>query len=405
MRIIYDERRGDTITFFLVAGGGMLAISAIAFLHEVIGVPPQQRLVPAVHSFLVDFFLDVKGVPPQQRLVPEVSAEVWAAGWEAAGLAGAIFLIFGLLIRAGETRIAVDERGIKKLRSWGGDCFLIEWANVRSWWVESYEKTSYVTVTRLVVELASTEKPFVVEDARYQTAVVAELSAVVPMRRSRDVSAMDQACMTPPDTLTHSGFRWVEGSGGYRLDFPLPDRQPHHAVTLWLCLGTLGAALVLGILVATENPFGDRFTLGIWGLLAVGGLFSVMCLLDDAQRRSAFNRCIACLDIGPEFVTVEDRAGREQKWRRAAIHSVRVDRHITGDSEPGNSQVFYEVMLCFHDGSSLSVWGRVTRDDFPFFRETEFSETNIRAAVAWLSTTLRQVLGLPATNEAVKFNG
>jgi hypothetical protein len=340
VRIIYDERRGETAMAFLVAGlawGGMLAVSAIAFLQ------------------------DFLGIPPEHLVVPEASAELWAALWKAAGLGGGISLIFGLLGEGIATRIAVDERGIKKLRRWGGDCFLIEWANVRSWWVESYEKTSYVTVTRLVVELAPTEKPFVVEDARYQTAVVAELSAVVPMRRSRDVSAMDHACMTPPDTLTqHAGFRWVEGSGGYRLDFPIPDWQPRHAVTLWLFL--------------LQNP--------------------------------AFNRCIVSLNIGPEFVTVEDRAGREQKWRRAAIHSVRVDRHFTGDSEPGNSQVFYEVMLCFHDGSSLSVWGRGTGGDFPFFRdETQFSDPNIRAAVAWLSTTLRQVLGLRAANEAVKFNG
>jgi hypothetical protein len=219
VRIIYDERRGETDMAFLVAGlawGGMLAVSAIAFSQ------------------------DFLGIPPEQLVVPEASAELWAALWKAAGLGGGISLVFGLLGEGIATRIAVDERGIKKLRSWGGDCFLIEWANVRSWWVESYEKTSYVTVTRLVVELASTEKPFVVEDARYQTAVVAELSAVVPI----------------------------------------------------------------------------------------------------------------------------------------------------------------------HDGSSLSVWGRGTGGDFQFFRdETEFSDPNIRAAVAWLSTTLRQVLGLRATNEAVKFNG
>lgn len=382
MRIIYELR--ETNPCFLVTGlawGGMLAVSAIALWQDVIGIPPEQRVVP------------------------EASAEVWAAGWKFAGLGGGIFLILGLLLQGTATRLAADERGIKKLRSWRGDCFLIEWADIRSWWVESYQKATYETGIRLVVELASTEKLFVVEDACWQTAVVAELSAVVPMRRSRDVSVMGQACMTPPDTRTHAGFRWVEGAEGYRLDFPLPDRQPHYAVTLWLCLGTLAAASVWGMLVATGNPFGDRFTLLIRTLLAVSGLFSVMCLLDDAQRRSAFNRCIACLEIGPEFVTVEDRAGREQKWRRAAIHSVKVDCHITGDSEPGNAQVFYEVMLCFHDGSSLSVWGRGTRDDFPFFRETEFSETNIRAAVAWLSTTLRQVLGLRATNEAVKFNG
>ena len=379
MRIIYDERRENDKCFlvaglaFLVAGmtwGGPHALSALASLHEVMGVPPQHRVVP------------------------EKWAKFWAPGRQAAGTVGGIFLILGLSHRAVATRIAVDERGIKKLRSWGGDCFLIEWANVRSWCVESYEKARYETGTRLVVELASTENPFVMEDARYRTAVVAELSAVVPEGYSRDVSAKDQACMTPPDTLTHSGFSWVESAEGYRLDFPpFLDRQPHDTLTLRMCLGTLAAAIVLGILVANGNPFGDRFTKISLIPFLYAFLFSVACLLERSVLRSAFNRSFACLDIGPEVVTVESRDGREQKWRRAAIQSVRVKREAGGEGPD-----IYVVMLYFHDGSSLSLF-RSGRDDFRFFNGTDS-----RAAVAWLSTTLRQVLGLPSTVK-FEFNG
>ena len=174
MRIIYDERR-DTNPCFLLAGlvwGGMLAVSAIAFSESVLGSPPEQRVVP------------------------EAPADVWAAGWSAAGLAGGICLLFGLLLRAAVTRIAADEYGIMKLQSWGGDRFLFQWADVRSWRVESYEEASYdmdgqggmVTLTRLVVELASAERPLVVEHA-WQTAVAAELGAVIPMRRRQDADA------------------------------------------------------------------------------------------------------------------------------------------------------------------------------------------------------------------------
>ena len=171
MHIIYDERR-ETNPCFLVTGlawGGMLAVSVTALLENVL-------LSSSEH-----------------RVVPEASAEAWAAGWEAAGLAGGIFLIFGLLLRAVVTRIAADEHGIKKLHSRSGGCYLFQWADVRSWRVESFEEASYdtdgqggmVTRTRLVVELESAEKPLVVEHA-WQTAVVAELSAIVPMRRRQD---------------------------------------------------------------------------------------------------------------------------------------------------------------------------------------------------------------------------
>jgi len=168
VRIIYDERR-DTNPCFLVTGlawGGMVAISATAYLQNVLGVSPAQRVVP------------------------EASTEIWAAFWEAAGLAGGAFLIVGLLLRAVVTRIAADDSGIYLLRVWGGDRSLFLWADVRSWRVESYQEESYdsdgqggiSTLTRLVVELESTAKPLVVEHA-WQTAVAAELSTVVPMRR------------------------------------------------------------------------------------------------------------------------------------------------------------------------------------------------------------------------------
>jgi hypothetical protein len=138
---------------------------------------------------------------------PEASAEAWAAGWEAAGLAGGIFLIFGLILRASVTRIA-SEHGIKKLRAWGGGCYLFRWADIRSWRVESFEEASYdtdgqggmATRTRLVVELESVGKPLVLEQAS-QAAVVAELNAIVPMRRrqnSEQAKAADMRYGVPP---------------------------------------------------------------------------------------------------------------------------------------------------------------------------------------------------------------
>lgn len=171
MRIIYDERR-DTNPCFLIAAlawGGMLSVSAAAFLQNVLWSAPENRVLP------------------------EVSTEVWAACWEAAGLAGGVFLIFGLLLRAVAVRLVVDDSGIAFSRAWGSDRALFQWVDVRSWRVESYQEGSYDTdgqggiiwLTRLVVELESTVKPLVVEHA-WQGAVVAELSAVVPMRRSFD---------------------------------------------------------------------------------------------------------------------------------------------------------------------------------------------------------------------------
>ena len=103
------------------------------------------------------------------------------------------FLVTGLLLRAVVTRIVADEHGIKKLHSRSGGGYLFQWADVRSWWVESFEEASYdtdgqggmVTRTRLVVDLKSSEKPLVVEHS-WQTAVVAELSAIVPMRHRQE---------------------------------------------------------------------------------------------------------------------------------------------------------------------------------------------------------------------------
>ena len=59
-----------------------------------------------------------------------------------------------------------------------------------------------------------------------------------------------------------------------------------------------------------------------------------------------------------------------------------------------DGQVWFEVRLTLADGSSVPLWGRATDDDFPFFRITEYDESNIRAAVTWLSSTLRVALGL-----------
>ena len=158
MRIIYEERR-DGGAFFLVAGllvvllivvgliwGGMLAVSAITW-SEV--------------------------------------AEVWDKAWKTVVGVGAILLILGLVDWAGNTRITVDERGIKKLRGWDGDCFLIEWATVGSWRVESYEKASYEMGTRLVVELESKAIPLVVKDT-WKTAILAELERTIPLLRSQE---------------------------------------------------------------------------------------------------------------------------------------------------------------------------------------------------------------------------
>ncbi len=168
VRIIYDERR-ETNPCFLVTGlawGGMLAVSVTALLQKVL-----------LSS-------------SEYQVVPEASAEAWAGAWKYGGLVGGIFLIFGLLLRASVTRIAADEDGIKKLGGRGGGCYLFQWADVRSWRVESFEEASYdmdgqggmVTRTRLVVELESVEKPIVVEQ-KSQSAIVKELGAIVPMRR------------------------------------------------------------------------------------------------------------------------------------------------------------------------------------------------------------------------------
>lgn len=180
MRIIHDERR-ETNPCFLVTGlawGGMLAVSATALLENVLGSSSDHRVVP------------------------EGSGAVWAAGWKAAGLVGGIFLILGLLLRAAATRIATDELGIKKMNSLSSGGYLFQWTDVRSWQVESLEEASYdtdgqggmMTRTRLVVELESAEKPLVVDQA-WQTAVAAELSSVVPMRRHQDAEPLNRGVL------------------------------------------------------------------------------------------------------------------------------------------------------------------------------------------------------------------
>ena len=313
-------------------------------------------------------------------------------------LAGWLFLYLGLR-RMFRIRIAADDSGLKLLgvRS----RWLFQWADVRSWRLEFYQSKPYdadgqggiTTGNRLVVELESTANPLVVEHA-WHAVVLAELSAVVPMRRSQEAelkrSAIDQGCVTRPDPMTHGSFRWVEDSEGYRLDLPLPDGlrplPPRFTVKLSQCLATLGGALVLGILVATVSPFGDRTsTLGtvvvpvLWALVIVGGL-SLLSLFHNERCRSVFNRCIAWLHIGPEFAIVVDGAGHERKWRRAQVNFVRVDCIEAGNSEGGGGDIHYVVVLDFQNGSSLSVLS-VSRG----------------GEVAWLARTLRQVLGLPAT--------
>lgn len=198
----------------------------------------------------------------------------------------------------------------------------------------------------------------------------------------------------PPEPPTPCGFRWEECSGGLRLHFPPPDRRPKVGVTRWLGLGSLGAVVATGVLAALGHPFGDRVTVAAVVLAVVGGVFTLMSLLDDARRRYLARQAFSWLTVGPGEVTAEDRAGRRQSWPRTAVLDVRVDRWITGDIEPGNSQVCYVVRLFLEGGSPVPLWSRVTLDDVPFFRATEYDEANIRAATAWLSSTLRRALEL-----------
>ena len=51
------------------------------------------------------------GPRPKIAMLPEVSTGVWAACWEAAGLAGGVFLIFGLLLRAVAARLVARRLG------------------------------------------------------------------------------------------------------------------------------------------------------------------------------------------------------------------------------------------------------------------------------------------------------
>lgn len=408
MRIIYDERRR---AMFVLAGLLVVGLIVCGILD-----------VSAITFSFAEKALD-KSLTHAEQLVAAV-----------------VFLVLLLVVLplvvfvVTAIRITVDERGIKKLCRWDGDCFLIEWATVGSWRVESYDKASYEMGTRLVVEFASAEKRFVLEDPRYLTAVVAELSAVVPERYSRDVSATgqacmttpdtlnltavvaepsavvperysrgvpatDQACMTPPGTLMHSGFSWVEGAEGYRLDFPprsYPNPYDTFMLTMSLCtiavwLGTL-AVVIIVVFLEPHVRFEKRLPTVLNTVLGLAGLaFMVTCfgvpvavihvLLERPRQRSEFNRSFAYLDIGPEFVTVASRDGRERRWRRAAIHFV---KQVLFSHESSES---VEVMLCFHDGSSLSLGVGLDR-----------------AGGEWLTTTLRQVLGLTSPVE-FEFSG
>ena len=126
-------------------------------------------------------------------------------------------------------------------------------------------------------------------------------------------------------------------------------------------------------------------------LAVVGGVFTLMSVLDDGQRRSSARRALARLTVSPEEVTAEDWADRRRVWPRTAILDVVQNSRHTG-SEPGNGQVYYSVCLTLADGSSAFLWGSATDEDFPLFRVTEYDESNIRDAVTWLTSTVRQAL-------------
>jgi|GEM_PF-6772708 len=200
--------------------------------------------------------------------------------------------------------------------------------------------------------------------------------------------------LTLPHPPTHSGFRWEECSEGLRLHFPPSDWPLRPTVTRWLCVVSLGAVAVSSVLTALGHPFGDRATIAMVVLAVVGGVCSLGGLLYDARLRFLALQECAQLVIGPEEVTTEDRAGRRQSWSRTTITAVSVTSQYTGD-EPGNSQVCYVVWMGVAGGGPPApLWSRGTRDGFPFFRETGYSEPNIRAATTWLASTIRRAIGL-----------
>lgn len=204
--------------------------------------------------------------------------------------------------------------------------------------------------------------------------------------------------LTPIDPMAHSGFRWENCPEGLRLHFPPPDwdRLPRVGVTRWLCRGSLGAAVTSGLLVSLGHPLGDRFSVLVVVLAVVVTVFAMMSSMDDANRKSLADRTLARLTVGPEVVTAEDRAGRRQSWPRTAIVGVVQDLQLT-DSDPANAQVYYSVALTLVDGSSRFLWGRATRGGFPPPRHPpEYDESNIRAAVTWVTATVRQAIGPPA---------
>ena len=141
----------------------------------------------------IDFVQGFLNVPPHQRLVTKSLKETWDRGWQFFGVVGAIALVFGLLGWAFATRVVVDGKGIKLSRIFGGDRWLFQWADVRSWRVETYEEASYdsdgcggiATLTRLVIELESRAIPLVVKNT-WKTAILAELETAIPLLRSEE---------------------------------------------------------------------------------------------------------------------------------------------------------------------------------------------------------------------------
>lgn len=189
-----------------------------------------------------------------------------------------------------------------------------------------------------------------------------------------------------------SGFRREECSEGIRLHFPLPDERPRDSLARCLGIVSLGAAVATGVLAAFGHPLGDRVTAYAGVLAWVSGFLGLGTLLNNERLRYLAGKTISWLTIAQKEVTAEDRAGHRHSWPRAAVLDVRVDRGVTGDLE--SPRVYYNVYLLLADGASVCLWSRLTRDDFPFFRATEYDEPCIRAATIWLSTTILQTLEL-----------
>jgi hypothetical protein len=178
VRTIYDERLEPNPGFITTAltWGSVIAIPAI------------------------DFVQGALKVPSGERVVTKDLAETWARGWHFFAIIGAIALIFGLLGWAIATRVAVDVKGIQLWSKFSGDRWLFQWADVRSWRIETYEEESYdsdgcggiATLTRLVVDLESQAKPLVVKDI-WKTAVLTELSRTIPLLQTQEPQLQNPA--------------------------------------------------------------------------------------------------------------------------------------------------------------------------------------------------------------------